>query len=325
MKLSIAMATYNGAAFLPQQLRSFIDQSRRPDELVVTDDGSTDATIEILEAFRASAPFNVVLHRNPSTLRVARNFERAISLCTGDLIFLSDQDDVWYPAKLARVAAEFEAHPSAWVVINDQIITDAELRHSGRTKLTNIESMGLGRSGFFTGCCTTIRREWTDYAFPLPEGLTHDRWINMLAEHLAVRRVITEPLQFYRRHGDNVSTWAASNPRGVNMVSTVLTHGLRDARDGWQAMIADNRVFIEHLQTRADRAIEIAGEQAHSQALADLRRSITSIELRIQMASLPFWRRAPAALRLLHQGHYRQFSGWKSAAKDIVRSPTRRG
>src|SRR5213080_381833 len=98
--LSVALCTYNGAAYLGEQLDSIVAQSRPPDELVVCDDGSTDETVEVLETFLAEAPFPVRLQRNEANLGFVKNFEQAISLCTGDFVALSDQDDVWMPGKL---------------------------------------------------------------------------------------------------------------------------------------------------------------------------------------------------------------------------------
>jgi len=102
--VSVALCTYNGAAYLGEQLDSIVAQSRPPDELVVCDDGSTDGTVGLLQAFVPEAPFPVRLYRNERNRGFAKNFERAISLCTGDFIALSDQDDVWKPEKLARLA-----------------------------------------------------------------------------------------------------------------------------------------------------------------------------------------------------------------------------
>ena len=87
VRISVAMCTYNGAEFLPAQLESIFAQTRTADEIVVCDDGSTDET-------RSLIPQNVILHENEKKLGTAKNFERAIGLCTGDVIVLSDQDDV---------------------------------------------------------------------------------------------------------------------------------------------------------------------------------------------------------------------------------------
>lgn len=116
--LSIAMATYNGADFLEAQLASFAAQTRRPDELVVCDDGSTDGTLEILERFAEEAPFDVRLIRNEQRFGYGENFMNAARRCRGDVIAWSDQDDVWMPEKVARCLEAFRRDPDVLLVVH---------------------------------------------------------------------------------------------------------------------------------------------------------------------------------------------------------------
>ncbi len=106
-RISIALCTYNGERFLNQQLASMAQQTRLPDELVVCDDRSTDRTLTMVREFAASAPYPVRIFQNEQNLGFAANFERAIRLCQGNLIALSDQDDIWYPIRLQRSEHEF--------------------------------------------------------------------------------------------------------------------------------------------------------------------------------------------------------------------------
>jgi len=92
--ISIALCTYNGEAYLSDQLASIVKQTQQPDELIACDDGSTDNTLQILDQFSGEAPFPVRVYLNQQRLGPTKNFEKAISLCSGDFIFLSDQDDV---------------------------------------------------------------------------------------------------------------------------------------------------------------------------------------------------------------------------------------
>jgi len=110
-KVSVAMCTYNGQRFLHQQLQSLLDQTVRPDELVVCDDGSSDDSLMVVEAFAVSAPFFVRVIRNSQNLGYIRNFEQAISRCTGDLVFLCDQDDVWDRRKIETLRDVFVTEP----------------------------------------------------------------------------------------------------------------------------------------------------------------------------------------------------------------------
>lgn len=124
MKLSVALCTYNGAAYLEEQLNSYLEQEIIPHELVVCDDLSSDHTLQIVQAFAARATFQVHIHRNEQRLGSTKNFEKAISLCTGDIIFFSDQDDIWLPQKTKEIIKFFEAHPDKQLVFTDGIVID---------------------------------------------------------------------------------------------------------------------------------------------------------------------------------------------------------
>ena len=120
-RISVAMCTYNGERFLPQQLASIAAQTRLPDELVVCDDRSTDRTVAIVREFAASVPFPVKVFENERNLGYSANFEAAIRRCEGDLIALSDQDDIWYPQHLETLQRPFlepRFPPVGWVYSN---------------------------------------------------------------------------------------------------------------------------------------------------------------------------------------------------------------
>lgn len=314
MRVSIAMATYNGARFIGAQLASFAAQTVVPDELVITDDGSSDDTLAIVEAFAATVPFAVEVHRNPARLGYARNFEKAIGLCGGEIIFLSDQDDVWLEDKIAVVLGCFEANPESMVVINDAMITDGDLNWFGRTQLNNIETAFLSPSMFVQGCCSAHRAAWKGIALPLPaidalEG--HDEWINGLAFEMQVVTIIRRPLQYFRRHVANASEWVLSNPKGGSTLKALAVHGLGDARSGWTRR-------AEVLDAMLAR-IEQLGSDRFGAAARNLRRKRDQQRQRIAFCSVPRHRRASAVLRFWRAGGYAGSSGWKGAIKDLVR------
>ncbi len=130
-KISIAMAVYNGERFIREQLDSYLAQTRLPDELVVSDNASTDSTLEIVREFAARAPFPVRVFINDRNLGVTKNFERAITESTGDIIFLSDADDVWYEEKIARMTTALIGAPTAGVITCNADYVDDELRPLG--------------------------------------------------------------------------------------------------------------------------------------------------------------------------------------------------
>src|ERR1700741_2364768 len=127
MKISVAMCTYNGADFLPAQLESILAQSRKPDQIVVCDDGSTDETRAVLERFERESPDVILLRFNKKNLCSVKNFEQAIQLCNGDVIALSDQDDIWRQDKLQLIEQAF-SKSSTGLVFSDADIVDENLK-----------------------------------------------------------------------------------------------------------------------------------------------------------------------------------------------------
>ena len=124
------MSTYNGAAYLPEQLASLVAQVRQPDELVICDDYSTDQTQTIIHEFSATSPFPVHTYLNEQNLGSTRSFERAIGLCTGDVIALCDQDDVWRNDKLKLIEEAFTNAPAVGLVFSDaEIVVAGEEKH----------------------------------------------------------------------------------------------------------------------------------------------------------------------------------------------------
>lgn len=207
VRISVAMATFNGARWLRQQLDSIAAQSRLPDELVVRDDGSTDATLDVLRAFAGAAPFPVRVRRGAVRLGYSGNFDAAIRACTGDIVLVSDQDDVWLPRKVEVVAARFDA-PAArpWVVLNDQWVADADLHAAGITIFGETRRLGFGEETLGAGSCSALSAAFVRLCFPMPvPDAPYDSWIHRVAVPLGIRTLIDEPLQYYRRHGANAS------------------------------------------------------------------------------------------------------------------------
>jgi glycosyltransferase involved in cell wall biosynthesis len=219
MKFSVAMCTYNGSGYLPEQLRSIAAQTRPPDELIVCDDRSTDRTKDVVDDFSKLAPFRVQLHINQETLGSTQNFEKAIRLCSGDIIALSDQDDVWHPEKLRKMEAQFRDDPNVGLVFSDLAITDECLRPLGfrawecewvefgqlEQQLCNegkILDVLLTRN-VVTGSALGFRSKFKQLILPIPEiskWEVHDHWIALVIAAVADVRFIDEPLVKYRRH-----------------------------------------------------------------------------------------------------------------------------
>ncbi|HEY0111890.1 MAG TPA: glycosyltransferase family 2 protein [Allosphingosinicella sp.] len=324
--VSVALATYNGRRYLAEQLASLVAQRRRPDELVVCDDGSTDSTVELLEEFARTVPFRVRVYRNDLNLGVLRNFEKALSLCEGDLVFLSDQDDVWLPEKISDVVDVFNKTPKALVVINDKLIVDENLVPTGATMLGNIRGFGSPEANFVAGCCSAFRREWLRIALPIPQGaIAHDTWLVGLAYRLEVTVIIEKPLQLYRRHGANVSQNAYSDPRQIGFakriaveVGGILKRARVDRSAYWQTFLDSNRAEERRIRERSADLARL-GLTGYAEATVELlRRQNEMIAARQRLARAPLRRRAAEVWKLWRSDGYAPFSGWKSALKDLL-------
>jgi len=324
--VSVAMATYNGRAYLPEQLASLADQTRRPDELVVCDDGSTDGTVELLEQFALTAPFKVRIHRNPSNLGVMRNFEKALSLSEGDIVFLSDQDDVWLAEKIGEVVQAFEENPGALAVINDKLVADENLVPTGATMLGNIRGFGSPDSNFVAGCCSAFRRDWLAIALPIPAAaIAHDTWLVGLAHRLGLVSISDKPLQYYRRHGSNVSRNSYSEPRRIGFAQRLASEAAGLFRrssgaavDVWQIFLDSNRAESRRIEERLAELDRLGFGGNARAALDRLREQRQAMLARQRIAEVAPARRAGQVWSLWRSGGYRHFSGWKSALKDLL-------
>ena len=192
MRISIAMCTFNGGQYLQEQLKSFVSQTYPPYELIVCDDGSTDTTLALIESFAAQATFPVRIFKNERNLGSTKNFEKAIGICDGDLIALSDQDDEWYPDKLAIMHRLFEELPQALAAFSDADIIDDDSVFVGRKlwksvcfsaakKIPHVDT-GIVSSLFrlhdiATGATMVFRSDLRGQFTPIPDSWPHDAWI----------------------------------------------------------------------------------------------------------------------------------------------------
>ena len=218
-RVSVAMATYNGAAFLQEQLASLATQTQLPHELVVVDDASEDATVDILGAFAAEAPFPVRIERNRVNVGWRESFATAISACGGDLIAPCDQDDVWVAEKLRMCAAWFDAEPGLALVVHSSRVVDDALVPSRRrqpsfrrTRVVAPESLPFR---FAHHGMSLVFPRWLPQsvggARPLDidrgssNRMGHDQWICLLAMLAGPVALLADELVLYRRHDANAS------------------------------------------------------------------------------------------------------------------------
>ena len=322
MKISIAMATYNGARYLRAQLQSFVDQTRQPDELIIKDDCSTDGTETIVREFGKTAPFKVEFHRNQQNLGYCGNFNAALMRATGDLVFLSDQDDVWFPEKIEHMIGVAERHPEALVVMNDAALTDGELNEVGLTKMGQIRSAGIIMDGFVMGCCCGIQRDLLDLCMPIPAGFKgHDNWIVWLAEGLGGKTVEDKVLQYYRRHETNESQFIANRTTKVTRTQAIF-HSLKnvfqkDAATKARDQVEQLNIFVNGIQS----VIEKSPGKYHEQLAVLKEHTIQKMDTtkrRIKVRDNWLVPRVIATFKLLMHGGYQNTSGFKAVLGDII-------
>lgn len=207
MKISVVMAACNGQKYILDQIRSILAQISQDDELVISLDPSMDQTEDIIR--KLDDP-RIRLVYGPGK-GVSKNFENALQAARGDLIFLSDQDDVWASEKVSKVKERFELCPETLLVIHDCIVTDEALNpehvsyfsfhHSKQGIISNI----LRNS--FIGCCMAFRRSLLNVALPFPESIPmHDQWLGIVASLKGGVDFFPEQLLLYRRHEHNQSS-----------------------------------------------------------------------------------------------------------------------
>ncbi|MBI5627064.1 MAG: glycosyltransferase family 2 protein [Nitrosomonadales bacterium] len=313
-KISIALCVHNGERYVDEQLQSLLSQTCLPYELVVCDDASEDATPVIVEAFAAEAPFKVHLYRNSQRLGIGANFEQAIRLCTGNIIALCDQDDVWLPNKLATFAELIKTGVD-WVCC-DAEVCDAELHPLGYTLWQRVDfdhsERKTARDGRFievlikhyvvAGATLAFKAQARDQLLPIPREWHYDAWLAAVLAATEKGALVELPLQLYRQHGGNAL--GAARRGLLNEARSAFS---MDRATYYQAEIARWSRLAAHLENKVRAHIEtrLAAKLAH------LRRR----------AALPPNRfaRLPAVIAETVRGGYSRYArNWGSIALDLL-------
>lgn len=205
MKISVCIATYNGEKYIYEQLISILPQISVDDEIIISDDNSSDNTVAIIQSFEDSRIKLLESKRN--NLSLIKNFENALLNSSGDIIFLADQDDVWLDGKVRKMIdlfGEYDLVVSDCRVVNETLDTIYDsffnLRKSGSGLAKNL------CKNTYIGCCIAFNRKIYDLALPFPPSIPmHDWWIGCVAEVYGKVHFMDEKLLLYRRHGNNVS------------------------------------------------------------------------------------------------------------------------
>ncbi|MGK9148839.1 glycosyltransferase family 2 protein [Plantibacter flavus] len=318
-RVSVALCTYNGAAYVEEQLQSILAQTVLPGEIVVSDDGSTDGTVELVERIVSSSPVPVLVRRNARALGVTRNFESAMRATRGSFIVLSDQDDAWHPERLARALTEFAARPELQLVCSDARLVDGAGAPLGTTLFGSLSIGDLERSeiaagrafpillrrNLVTGATVMLRREVFETAVPFPAPWVHDEWLAIIAAARGPIALLDDQLVDYRQHGANQ----------IGVAEPTLGYKLR-------------RLTERGRQRNRDIADRIAGLNERLDVLGDGAPFATPDAVRAKLdferfrAALPAarWRRILPVLLRAPRGEYRRYAsqGVLDIARDLL-------
>ncbi|MFO7244744.1 MAG: glycosyltransferase family 2 protein [Actinomycetes bacterium] len=318
--VSVALCTYNGERWVGEQLSSILDQSVPVAEVVVVDDGSTDGTLDVIAqvAARSDIPVRVAATERAGGIRA--NMERTLRACTGDIIAMSDQDDVWHPDRIEQVLEEFAARPDALLVHADARIVGADGSPSGGTLLGRLGAseeeraalvLGEGwpvllRRNLVTGATAAIRRELLDLALPLGSSWVHDEWLAIIAASRGGVVLIDEPLIDYRVHGSN------------QIGAEERTLGYRVRR-----MLASRRDRLEGLARRGEELVERLEALGADEAVLAGARAKRDFDR--ERAEIPAsrWRRIGPVRRAARGGRYARLAsqGRLDMVRDLLAAP----
>ena len=222
--ISVCVATHNGAQYIREQVMSILPQLGVNDEIIISDDGSTDDTLRVIESI-ADTRIKVFHYQCqdsslPSAEKATLNFHNALVHCEGEFIFLADQDDVWVENKVSIIMGYLKQYP---YIVSDCYVTNADLKVVSETRFVKEEKIHYNKyaalilSTPYQGSCAAFRREVLEKSLPFPQRLqSHDRWIGDVAAFFFSVKIIPEKLIYYRRHeGTTSSAFGKANHKHI--------------------------------------------------------------------------------------------------------------
>lgn len=321
MNVSVAMCTYNGGEYLQPQFESILKQTRPPDEIVIFDDCSTDGTREVLSEYAEEYPELISLHMNDQNIGLDQNFGRAIRACSGDVIAISDQDDIWDLEKLERQLDVFQHRDAALVFHNSTVATESldpistlwetltpEYRPSNNEP--NEQFRSLVRRNFVQGATMLFDVSLREYCLPIPDYWFYDYWIATVAAYRGGVHGIDETMLTYRQHEKQAI--GASDDSILDQVKLSMNVG----REQYHATVDQWTTLYNTIEQTDDSEIVVKKEDA----LRAVRLRVRYAESRALIYEGPPLAGAKHCFRNLREGNYRLYgNGWRSAIKDIGR------
>lgn len=315
MKISIAIATYNGEVYLNEQLNSILKQTIIPDEVVISDDNSNDNTLHILNNFKNNAPFEVRILQNKKR-GFNTNFENALINTTGDIIFICDQDDVWLEHKIEKIVDQFNLYPELYLVIHDLEFCDSNLNPIGQTKIERFKNQKYLLNDYVTGMATAVRRVFLETCFPFPDSINYDSWIHICATIIERKKVIRDILALYRRHNENATkdSWI-NTPYKLKKKQVFFSTFKPIYIDDLMKRLLISKNLLEYLFTLKDKN-DLAISNIDDIIFKHKQR-IEGDTYRCNILKKDRFNRTIKAIYFYFKRGYNQYSGWKSLLLDV--------
>lgn len=252
--ISIALCTYNGAKYIEQQIESIIKQTVQPDEIIICDDCSSDGTVKVLKRVLCSWAGNYKIIVNKHNLGFRKNFEKAISLCQGDIIFLSDQDDVWDSHKIKILSNILNENSHVNLVFHDAKIVDENLNlisgsfwkilNFNYIKFTQRKYARLQHSNVVQGSACAFRKKILTNAIPFPIDAYHDEWLALIALMTGDIVAVSQQLLLYRQSENNAV--GANSETACGKLKKWLTHIHDLSLEHYNTIIRREKVLCEY-------------------------------------------------------------------------------
>lgn len=304
-KISVAMAVFEGGRFIAQQLDSILCQSLMPDEIIICDDSRNDKTYKAIENIIKQYSEIIKYFKNETQLGVSENFENAISRSNGDIIFLSDQDDVWKQDKISKLVSLIDASLDCGGAFCNSELVDEKLNSLGLTHFDLRSFKGEASIDFFlkrvpaAGHNMAFKAELKDLLLPLPSlNECHDTWIGLVIATARRWAFTDEVLTQFRQHDDNLSQAS----RGGQLKAAL--ESIKNDSSAWNMALYDE--LVQRLATKAEpQVLELLKDRlSHSATRAKMKCNI--------------FKRLPLVFQEIKNKRYFKYGrGWKNVIQDI--------
>ena len=313
------MTVYNGERYLIEQIDSFFNQSYLPDEIIISDDCSYDNTMNLLEKYKENKSIDIKIYKNEKNLGFTKNFENAISKSTGDILFLSDQDDVWYKHKIETIVDRFKNNPNINLIIHNADLVDANLKKKNLTAISQVQSGFKSTDVFITGALTVFKKDLLKYFLPFPQNLLgHDGYIHFVARNLGTRMVVNDKLQMIRRHSRNASNWTASSLKKINKFDVFKNQFFSKRIKNYNDRLEQVNKVINLIKTLLVEK-HVFSNDLLIESLNNLKKERDALEKRNLLESQNFFKKKIIAFELLFKNQYIYFNGLRSFFRDLLR------